>query len=107
MRPGPRSAATPSPAAPTATVPVTPATAVVATDGAERHLAARVDVVHPDLELVAQVDHVLDPVDAAPAAELGDVDEAVTPREDVDERAELGHVHHPAGVGLTDLGLGR
>ena len=40
--------------------------------------------------------HVLDPVDALAAAELGDVEQAVAAREDVDERTELGDVHDPA-----------
>jgi hypothetical protein len=40
--------------------------------------------------------HVLDPVDALAAADLGDVQQAVAAREDVDERTELGDVHDPA-----------
>ena len=48
--------------------------------------------------------HVLDPVDALAATELGDVEQAVTAREDVDERTELGDVDDPALVGLADLG---
>src|SRR5262245_14053043 len=47
---------------------------------AERHLAAGIDVVDPDLDLVAEVEHVLDPVDALPAPDLGDVEQAVTAR---------------------------
>ena len=50
------------------------------------------------------VEHVLDPVDALAAAELGDVDQAVTAREDVDERTELGDVDDPALVDRADLG---
>ena len=50
---------------------------------------------------------VLDPVDALAATELGDVEQAVTTREDVDERTELGDVDDLARVGLADLGGGR
>src|SRR4029453_4964727 len=74
---------------------------------AERHLAAGVDVVDPHLDLVAEVEHVLDPVDALAAPDLGDVEQPVPTGEDVDERAELGDVHHPALVHLPDLGGGR
>ena len=52
-------------------------------------------------------EHVLDPVDALAAAELGDVEQAVAAREDVDERTELGDVHDPARVDRADLGGGR
>ena len=64
--------------------------------GVRRDLAVGVDVVDPDLDLVAEVEHVLDPVDALAAAQLGDVDQAVAAREDVDERTELGDVDDPA-----------
>ena len=73
----------------------------------ERDLAVGVDVVDPHLELVAEVEDVLDLVDALAAAELGDVDQAVAAREDVDERTELGDVHDPALVDWPDLGRGR
>ena len=66
-----------------------------------------IDVVDPHLDLVAEVEHVLDPVDALAPTELGDVDQAVTAREDVDERTELGDVHDAALVDRADLGLGR
>ena len=42
-----------------------------------------------------------------PPAQLGDVDQAVAAREDVDERTELGDVHDAARVDLADLGRGR
>src|SRR5690606_35530748 len=66
--------------------------------GAEGDLALRVDVLDHDLDGVTQVDHVLDAVDALATAELGDVDQAVPAREDVDEGTELGDVDHLAGV---------
>src|SRR3712207_7510257 len=51
----------------------------------EADLALRVDVVDADLDLVAEVQHVLDAVDALAATELRDVDQAVAAREDVHE----------------------
>src|SRR4029453_8613660 len=72
--------------------------------GGQGHLAVGVDVVHPHLDLVAQVEHVLDLVDAPAATDLGDVQQAITSGEDVDEGAELGDVHHPARVDLAHLG---
>src|SRR5207249_4097804 len=83
-----------------------PAAIAVVADERERDLALRVDVVDAHRELVAQVDHVLDPLDPLAAAQLGDVDQAVASREDVHEGAELGDVHHPARVDSADLGLG-
>ena len=59
----------------------------------ERELARVVDVVDADGDLVAEVEDVLDLVDALAAAELGDVEQAVTAGQDVDERPELGDVH--------------
>ena len=44
--------------------------------------------------------YVLDPVDTALGVELGDVEQAITTRQDVDEGAELGDVHHLALVDL-------
>ena len=46
-------------------------------------------------------------LDPLAAAELGDVEQAVTAREDVDEGAELGDVDDLALVDGADLGLGR
>src|SRR5690242_13863574 len=71
---------------------------------AERQLARVVDVVDPHGQFVAEVEHVLDPLDPLPTSELGDVEEAVTAREDVDEGAELRDVHDLAGVLGPELG---
>ena len=79
----------------------------VVADRGQADLAAVVDVVDTDLDLVAEVDHVLDPVDPLAPAQLGDVDQAVAAREDVDEGAELGDVDHPAGVDLAHVGRRR
>src|SRR5690606_1187183 len=73
----------------------------------EADLAAVVDLLDRDLDLVAERDDVLDRVDPLAAAELGDVHQAVAAGEDVDEGAELGDVHDAAGVGAADLGLRR
>src|SRR5690606_13128482 len=84
------------PAATTATVrrAVAAVTTVVATGlfvgGHQRHLAVGVDVFHPHLDLLAQGQLVLDLVDPTAAPDLGDVQQAVTPGQDVDERPELG-----------------
>ena len=59
------------------------------------------------VDLVAEVEHVLDPVDALAPTELGDVQQAVAAGEDVDERTELGDVHDLAGVLGAELGGGR
>ena len=69
--------------------------------GESETLPLRVDVVDVDLDLVAEVEHVLDLVDALAATDLGDVQQAVAAREDVDERTELGDVDDPAGVDLA------
>src|SRR5438874_10754811 len=81
--------------------------AIAVADGRERDLALRVDVVDPDGELVTEVEDVFDPLDALAPAQLGYVHEAVAAGEDVDEGAELGDVHHLAGVHGAHLGLGR
>src|SRR5436853_376366 len=75
----------------------------VAREG-QRELARVVDVVDPHGHLVAEVEHVLHTVDALAAPDLGDVEQAVTAREDVDERPELGDVHHPTGVLRSEVG---
>src|SRR5205823_251139 len=77
------------------------------TDGRQRDLALRIDVVHAHGDLVAEVEDVLDPLDALAATQLGDVHEAVTAGKDVDEGAELGDVHDLARVRRPHLGLGR
>src|SRR5687768_3703754 len=53
----------------------------VLADRGEGDLALLVDVVDPNLELVAQVEHVLHPLHSPALAQLGDVDQAVTARE--------------------------
>ena len=73
----------------------------------ERELARVVDVVDAHRDLVAEVEHVFDPVDALAATELRDVEQAVAAGEDVDERTELGDVHDLAGVLGAELGGGR
>ena len=73
----------------------------------QRELARVVDVVDPHRDLVAEVEHVFDPVDALAATELGDVQQTVAAGEDVDERTELGDVHHLAGVLGAELRGGR
>ena len=55
-------------------------------------------------ELVAEREHVFDPVDALALPELRDVDQAVATREDVDERTELGDVDDAALVDRAHLG---
>ena len=82
------------------TTPPPPTRRRAPTVGLQRHLAVRVDVVDPDLDLVAEVEHVLDLVDALAATHLRDVEQAVAAREDVDERTELGDVDDPALVDL-------
>ena len=73
----------------------------------QRELALVVDVVDAHRHLVAEVQDVLDAVDALSAPELRDVQQPVPAREDVDERAELRDVHHAPGVLRTKLGSGR
>src|SRR6266508_2552897 len=75
--------------------------------GREADLALVVDLLDPDLDLLTEAEHVFDGIDATPATELGDVDEPVTAREDVDERPELRDVDDAALVDLAELGLGR
>src|SRR5829696_5394557 len=80
---------------------------VVVTDRGQADLPLVVDLVHADLELLAEREDVLDGVDPPSPAELGDVHQPVTPGEDVDERAELRDVHDAARVQGPELGLGR
>src|SRR5688572_1600817 len=77
---------------------------VVATlpDRRQRDLALLVDVVHSHVDLVAEVEHVLHPLDPLAPAQLGDVDQAVAAREDVHEGAELGDVDDLARVDDAD-----
>ena len=92
----------PSPLRPSAASPPSPS-GVVAGER-ERELARVVDVVDAHGDLVAEVEHVLDPVDALAPPELRDVQQAVAAREDVHERPELGDVHDLARVLGAELG---
>ena len=71
--------------------------------GGQGDLSVGIDVVDRHLEILAQLEHVLDLVDAPATSELGDVHQAVTTRKDVDEGTELGDVDHLARVDRTDL----
>src|SRR5437764_6651034 len=73
----------------------------------QRDLALRVDVVDPHVERLAQLDHVLDPLDPATLTELGDVHQPVAAGEDVDEGAELGDVDDLPRIDGAELGLRR
>ena len=70
-------------------------------------LALGVDVVHPDLDRLTQLEHVLDPLDPLALADLRDVEQSVPTGKDVDEGAELGDVDHLALVGGAHLGQRR
>src|SRR5439155_17455146 len=72
---------------------------------AEADLALLVDVVDADGHVVAEVEHVLDPLDPLALADLGDVEQAIATWEDVNEGAELGDVHDLALVQRADLRL--
>src|SRR5262249_30084750 len=101
-----------------ATIPVTavPVTAAevlagrLALDHLDRHqrqLAAVVDLADLDLDLVADLDdviHVLDPHAAMQLADLGDVQQAVLTRQQRNEGAERGRLHHRAKEPLAHLG---
>src|SRR5215468_5439343 len=70
-------------------------------------LAAVVDLADLDLDLVADVDHVvdvLDPLAAVQLADLGDVQQTVLAGQQRQERPERGRLHHGAEEPLTDLG---
>src|SRR5580693_6780333 len=76
-------------------------------DRDQRQLAAVVDLPDLDLDLVADLDHVvdvLDPGTAVQLADLGDVQQAVLAGQQRDERAERGRLHHGAEEPLADLG---
>ena len=65
--------------------------------------ALLVDLHELDPDHIADGNDILDLLDAL-AVELGDVDEAVLARGDLDERAELHQAHNAAIVELADLG---
>ena len=73
-------------------------------DEDQRDLAAVVDVGDLHTQLVADLDHVLDLGDALAPAQLGDVHQAVTTRQQRHERAEIGCLDHGSEESLTDLG---
>src|SRR5436190_350499 len=75
----------------------------VVADQRERQLAVLVDVVDAHAELVTERQHVFDAVDPLALPELGDVDEAVSTGEDVDERTELGDVDDASLVDRAHL----
>src|SRR5215475_4724251 len=66
--------------------------------------ALLVDLLDDHVEHVAALDHVLDVADAA-RADVGDVQQAVRPLLQLDERAELRRLDDPAGVGVPHLRL--
>ena len=67
---------------------------------------ALVDLEQLDLHEVALLDDVLGLLGAA-VLQLGDVQQPLGARHDLDERAERGRALHRALVDLADLGLGR
>src|SRR5207244_7872333 len=76
-------------------------------DRDQRQLAAVVDLADLDLDLVADVHHVVDVLDSLAAvqlADLRDVQQAVLAGQQRDERAERGRLHHRAEEPLADLG---
>src|SRR5690606_33602621 len=75
-------------------------------DQVQAELAA-VDAADSDLDLVAELQVVLHPLDPLGGVELGDVQQTVGAGEDVHERTELGDVHDLALVLGPDLGLRR
>src|SRR5580693_1363956 len=75
-------------------------------DRNQRQLAAVVDLADLDLDLVADVDHVvdvLDPPAAVQLADLGDVQQAVLARQQAHERAEGRRLDDRAEEPLPDL----
>src|SRR5690606_41513552 len=66
-------------------------------DQVQAELAA-VDAANSDLDLVAELQVVLHPLDPLGGVELGDVQQTVGAGEDVHERTELGDVHDLALV---------
>ncbi len=72
----------------------------------EPDLAVAVDAEHLDLDGVALLEHVLDPLDAR-VRHLRDVQQAVGAGQDLDERAEVRDALDRALVDRADLGLRR
>src|SRR5579859_2688853 len=115
----------PAPLTAVAVTAVTPVTAVAVTpvavaaevlprglslddlDRHERQLAAVVDLADLDLDLVADLDHVVNVLDAHAAVQLaylGDVQQPVLARQQRHEGAERGGLHHCPQEALADLG---
>src|SRR5580698_10525685 len=75
-------------------------------DRNQRQLAAVLDLADLNLDLVANLDdivHVVDPGAALQLADLGDVEQTVLARQQRDERAKRGRLHHGAEEALPDL----
>src|SRR5690606_24651294 len=117
LTPVPVAALTTAPlaAVPLATIPVPARAAVPAagtalrcrrplgTDLVEVHLAPAVDLGDLDLNLVADVEVVLHPIDALAVADLGDVQQAVPAGQERDEGAERRRLHHSAEEPVANL----
>src|SRR6202043_197644 len=76
-------------------------------DRDEGELAAVVDLADLDLDLLADLDHivhVVDPRAAVQLADLGDVQQAVLAGKQRDEGAERGGLHHGTEEALAHLG---
>src|SRR5215475_8792397 len=76
-------------------------------DRDERQLAAVVDLPYLHLDLVTDLDHVidiLDPDTAVQLADLGDVQQAILARQQRNECAEGGRLHHCSEEPLANLG---
>src|SRR5579859_6774594 len=83
---------------------------LVGDHGGQRELAALVDLGDLDLDLVADLDHVVDVLHALAAgdlAQLRDVQQAVLAGQQRDEGAEGGGLHDRAQEALAHLGHGR
>src|SRR5699024_4461595 len=79
---------------------------VIAHDGSQGELAAGVDLLELDLDLLSHAQHILDGIYAlAPdeLADLRDVQQAVLARKQGDERTEGGGLDHGAQETLSDL----
>src|SRR5207249_185878 len=72
-------------------------------DRLQADLPLRVDLLHLDRELVADLDGILHRGQSLPPAELGDVHQAIPSGEDVDEGPERGGLHHRAVEALPHL----
>src|SRR5918994_3335300 len=80
-----------------------PTRVVTLTNEGQRQLALVVDVGNAHFDLITQIQHVFDAVDAPVASQLGDMQQPVPAGKDVHERPELGDVHDLARVHGADL----